>query len=368
MKTIAPDILKEKITSHYTILNPYLPALFFVSGFLFDILTLGRIDNILTIISHGTYLAFILAILLVILLDMEPPPDAKKFVRLFHEYKNEVLHFLLGALLNAFVIFYFKSSSFANSFLLLLIMSVLLLLNETALFKKQGPALKVAILKLSLISYFLYIVPTIAGETGIFIFFASLTCSSLVVAAVYYVLRKKNIAKKRINNHLLAPSISMLVLFILLYFLKVIPPVPLSLKHIGIYHNIEKSGGDYYLYQQTPKWKFWHKGDQIFDAKTGDRIFLFTKIFSPGGFKDNVFINFQFRNNKDTWKNTDRILLPIVGGREEGYRGYAYKRNYVPGSWRALIETENGLEIGRINFEVHLSEDSSEREFYKEIQ
>ncbi|MFC1523925.1 DUF2914 domain-containing protein [Thermodesulfobacteriota bacterium] len=75
---------------------------------------------------------------------------------------------------------------------------------------------------------------------------------------------------------------------------------------------------------------------------------------------------FKKKLNNDQWRTTDRIPMPIVGGREEGFRGYAYKRNYSQGNWRAMIETEERLEIGRIYFSVTLTDGSTERTMHQE--
>jgi hypothetical protein len=57
--------------------------------------------------------------------------------------------------------------------------------------------------------------------------------------------------------------------------------------------------------------------------------------------------------------SSDRIPLKIVGGRKEGFRGYGFKSNYEPGSWRAQVETNDGREIGRIYFDLELAGEQS---------
>ncbi|MFC1523924.1 hypothetical protein ACFL6N_03955 [Thermodesulfobacteriota bacterium] len=292
MTKFTPEI-SPALINRYQRLKPYLPALFFVSGFLFDILTIGRIDNIFNIISHGSYLGLILIILRNQILEKTPTPQAGRIVMLIYTYQNEALHFLLGALLNAFIIFYFKSGSFANSSLLLIILSVLLVVNELPLFKNQGPALKVALIIISLTSYFIYLIPVLIGTTGIRIFLLSLFCTALMIFLMWWYLSRQNVAKRTINLQLLVPACCVIFFFVLLYTLRIIPPVPLSLKHLGIYHEVEKTNGQYVLSRQTPSWKFWSRGDQDFQAQEGDRIFLFAKIFSPGGFRGRVYIHFQ---------------------------------------------------------------------------
>lgn len=135
------------------------------------------------------------------------------------------------------------------------------------------------------------------------------------------------------------------------YILKLTPPVPISLKDIGIYHKVEKINNEYVFTEDRPWWRFWHNGDQSFVAKPGDRIYVFAAIHSPTKFSDEVRIRFLYRDRRG-WTTSDLIPMKIVGGRSEGFRGVAYKSNYQKGDWRVQVETTDEREIGRIHFEV----------------
>lgn len=52
------------------------------------------------------------------------------------------------------------------------------------------------------------------------------------------------------------------------------------------------------------------------------------------------------------WSVSDVIPLQTMGGRPEGFRGFAKKARLQPGDWRVEVETEDGREIGRIHFTV----------------
>ena len=363
-----PDLaaLQESAKDHVQRIQPYLPAVFFAGGFVFDLFTLGRIDNIFNIISHGIYLALTLLVVILQINEVQPAEDAGALTRFFFKYKNEAAHFMLGALLNAFVIFYFKSGSFVNTFLLVILLFVLLVINEIDYFKKRGPAMKMVLFTISLSSFFIYLVPILFGKTGGGIFLISQACALIVILVVWWILLQYQVDLHRIRRNFLIPGCAVIFAFILLYAGRIIPPVPLSLKQIGIYHNIEPAAGKYKLYRLTPDWKFWARGDQHFKARSGDRIYLFTRIFAPGGFRDRLYLHFQVKNKKGEWVGTDRIPMRIVGGRNEGFRAYAYKQNYIEGEWRAMVKTAEDLEIGRINFEVEKTESSEERIFYTE--
>ena len=55
------------------------------------------------------------------------------------------------------------------------------------------------------------------------------------------------------------------------------------------------------------------------------------------------------------WALQDAIAINIVGGREQGFRGYGVKSNFQPGSWRVQVETTDGREIGRVYFDLELA-------------
>lgn len=66
------------------------------------------------------------------------------------------------------------------------------------------------------------------------------------------------------------------------------------------------------------------------------------------------------------WALQDTIAIKIVGGRDEGFRGYAFKTNYSFGEWKVQIETNDGREIGRIYFDVEIAP-QAERRFTGEL-
>src|SRR3990170_3621038 len=99
---------------------------FFAAGFVFDILTVGRIDSWWTIAQQAVYLGVIGFALAQMLLEEAAPPREGWWFR----WRGAVVHFLLGALLNLYAIFFFKSSSLLVSFSFLAFLVVLLIANE----------------------------------------------------------------------------------------------------------------------------------------------------------------------------------------------------------------------------------------------
>ena len=348
----------------------YLAAEFFFAGIIFDIITLKRIDQWLTIVQQGVFLTFTLALLILKTKDWQPPENWPKFGKKLWSYRLEALHFLFGSLLSAFTVFYFKSSSLVVSFGFLTILIALLIANELQKFRSLELSFKWALLSLCLLSYLSYLLPILFGFIGLTTFLASVVLTVAILAVVLHLFFKKiGSNQTKIKNKVVYPSVLVLSLFILAYWLQWIPPVPLSLKFVGIYHQVQKTPqGHYELHHQNPWWKFWHNGDQTFKAASGDKIYCYFRLFSPGGFNDEIRLHWLLKDPKRGWQSQDRIPIKVLGGRDEGFRGFGAKSNYTPGKWRVQVETTEGREIGRISFMVEPTSQSENRVFQIERQ
>jgi hypothetical protein len=168
-------------------------------------------------------------------------------------------------------------------------------------------------------------------------------------------------------HRVVGPALAVQAVLVALYFAHAIPPVPLSLKWIGIYHDVRTEGRETHLSHLRPSWKFWQHGDQEFLARPGDRIYCFARIFAPRHFKDGLKVRWAYRGSRG-WVPTDAIPLTISGGQEEGWRGIAYKQNYQPGDWEVNIETDDGRDVGRISFTVVEDPSTEPRTFHTDVR
>ena len=357
--------LKDSALNWHDRFETYLPAAFFAGGFLLDVVTLGEVDDTSNILIFSVYLSLATVVLALELLGINSIQTNKNWLSKGFEYREEAFHFFLGALLSAFTLFYFKSSSLASSFIFLLIMLAILLLNETSFFKSKGIIIRSILIMLALVSYFILTIPTLVGQANVFVF-ALCILSALGVCFLAFWLLKKRISNTQILlKNFFYPQVAVLIVFVLLYSFRVLPPVPLSIKSIGIFHDVIKANGQYLALTENPGWLFGKYGDVDFKAREGDKVYVATNIFSPAGFKGKVYLHFMLEG-ADGWMTSDRIPIRIWGGRQAGFRGYAYKENYTPGNWQVRVETDEGLEIGRINFEISPdTRDVKERTFRK---
>jgi len=156
----------------------------------------------------------------------------------------------------------------------------------------------------------------------------------------------------RARRQMLVPLGGVLIGFLVFYYLRLIPPVPLSIPFIGVYHAVEKTQDSYRLSHERPAWRIWHHGDQEFLAQPGDKVYVFFRIFSPTRFSDQVQLRWYWKDDPRGWALQDTIPIKILGGRAEGFRGYGFKSNYQPGEWKVQVETADGREIGRVYFQL----------------
>jgi hypothetical protein len=259
----------------------------------------------------------------------------------------------MGALLNLYAIFYFKSSSLLVSFGFLGLLVVVLLANELKRVKTLGLPFKFALLSLCLLSFFAYLLPILFGSIGLTMFLSSMFIGCVPLAAATWRIRAKRPEKFALaRRQILVPLGCVVVGFLFFYLFRLIPPVPLSIPFIGVYHQVDKTADGYRLSHERPMWRIWHNGDQKFLAQPGDRVYVYFRVFSPGRFADQVQVRWHWKDPARGWTLHDTIPIRIVGGREQGFRGYGFKSNYQPGEWKVQVETTDGREIGRVYFDL----------------
>jgi len=328
------------------------PAAFFIGGFLFDIVSLGRIDSGWNIAQQGLYLLFIASAISLETLERAGALSLSPRMRRAWDYHEFAVHFLLGSLLSVYTLFFFKSASNLTGYAFMLALAGLLVANEFSGVQKLGKALRFTLLGLCSISFFLFTIPVLVGTMGDWVFLGSLVVSLGLLVGVQKLVAQRHPLPGVLRRQVLVPVLSVHGVFALLYFLRAIPPVPLSVTYMGVFHKVVKQDGRYRLHYTRPWWKFWQSGDQSFAHRDGDAVYGFASIFSPTGFTEKIAVRWLKREDGRGWTTQDVIPVAIVGGREEGFRAYTYKKSVSPGRWRVQVETQDGREMGRLGFTV----------------
>jgi hypothetical protein len=353
--------LREKFLDYYRRNEVKVSATVFVGGFLFDLLTLGRIDDLFNLIQQALYLTLLGTLLLLeIKVNMGSftlSPRGKKF----WDYQDLVVHFLFGSLLSVYVIFYYTSASAITGTIFISLLVGFMFANEFPQFQKIGLPVRVILFSICLLSYFAFFYPILLGHVGVIPFWLGFITSAATFGLIYRANFK--VENELLKKHVLYPAIAVHAFFLIGYYTSLIPPVPVAVKKIGVYYNdVEKHDGHYYGHYQGNWYKFWQKGSQDFKARPGDKLTVLLSIFSPGRFEDKVFLKWYCDGELQ-----DSIPLSILGGRDEGFRGFGTKASYRPGDWKVVVETSDGREVGRISFAVENDTSTGEREFKTDV-
>jgi len=268
-----------------------------------------------------------------------------------------VIQFTFGALLSASLIFYWFSGSFSVSWPIILIIAILMASNDVLRHYYLKPLVQISVYFFILFSIGSLILPNILNsiDAGIFIL-AGLTSLILIIGYIL-ILSKYLISIKKLRFHLFF-TISIIFIFINgLYFLNIIPPIPLSLREAGVYHLVEQQAESYILIDE--KKTFWEKflSGSTIHIEAGQRIYIYSSIFAPANLKTTITHEWQFYNSEQRkWITKSMPSFSIIGGRNDGYRGYSFLTNPKSGKWRVLVQTKRGQVIGRINFRVEIIE------------
>lgn len=327
----------------------------FLCGFVVDNLTLTRVDQLFDNVILATYVFLaMVSLVLVYAATAEKFPDrANIFIR---KYAPLLTQYAFGGLLSGMLIFYGRSGSWFTSWPFLIIILGVIFGNETIKDRVRRLIFNLGILFFGIFSYVVLIVPVVTGAMGPWVFIGSGVIALLIMIVFIRILRL--LVPRFIEIHLrpLAFTIgTVFAVFNILYFTNVIPPIPLSLKDVGIYHGVVRyESGDYLLTYEKPEWwEFYRKSDAQFHYTFGDNIFCFASVFAPTRLRTDIYHRWE-RYDEDTkkWVLHGRLTYPISGGRGEGFRGYTLIRNYEEGTWRCTVETARGQVLGSEKFTI----------------
>ncbi|MBC7428175.1 MAG: DUF2914 domain-containing protein [Bacteriovorax sp.] len=237
-------------------------------------------------------------------------------------------------------------------------------MNELPFVKKSKKInLKVGLYSICLFSYFSIVYPLIFGFIGLVPFCFSVV-STLAILLVQLRFLRNIVPEPGVLFHaIFAPVVTVVVIFASFFFLGLIPPVPLSAKEQGIYHNLVKRDSHYYLYAEMNENSFWNFGKKTFHAEPGDKIYFYSQIFSPARISDKIIVHWFKKNSVGDWESMDKVPVAIKGGREEGFRAFTFKSNFDAGEWKIFVETSTGVEISRLYFDVVKVDKEASRTF-----
>lgn len=319
-----------------------------ILGAIFDWLTITKPDSLFGIISLSSYM--VIAGGCILLLNARSAREKES------PWLMILLQFCFGNLASGLLVLYSQSATLVGSWLFLLVLAGFLVGNEFA--RKRYAMLRAHLIGLYILlsAYVGFMVPILLKKVGTEIFLlGSVLSLALMVGYVALVFAS---APSRLKGDWKGAVIGVLItagVFNALYFLNFIPPVPLTLTEISIFHSVERTNEGYLVMGEARPHIYDIRAQLFprFNIKGGEGTYCFSSVYAPVGLTAPIYHRFeQYDEKASVWKTRSRIAFPISGGRDSGYRGYSFKSALEEGRWRCSVETENGALIGRKNFTV----------------
>ncbi len=345
--------IKSKLESFLDNNRKYVMPIAVIGGFIVDIFTLNRIDQVFDNSILITHL-LIVGVCMVFLFAKDT-----KYDKIFKSSKYESIYetlmlFSFGGLFSGFVIFYTRSGSLLSAWPFVLAMLFLMLGTEFYKSFYKRITFQIVLYFIALFTHLIFFIPLIVKDVGAFWFLVSGGISIILINIYFGFLASINVEKyKSIRKNLIKYIFIVFGLFNFLYFTNIIPPVPLSLKFKAVYHSVQPTDSGYLVTYESPAQISLRKRSHIYHWDGVSPVYVFTSVFSPIGFQTEIHHVWKFFDpNIGRWVTRSTIPLTIKGGRAEGYRGFSYKTNLQSGKWRVVVENKRGQALGYMNFTI----------------
>ncbi len=346
---------KELVESLIHKYERYVAPFTFIGGFLIDTILLRRID---LWFDHLILLGYLLiaGFSIVALNAYEAGRIRFRHFESIAPLLPVIMQFVFGGLFSFFLIFYTKSGTVSASWLFLLVLITIFLGNERFRKRYERLVFQLSIYFIVLFSYSIFAVPLIIRKMGAGIFVISGAVSLVLIGAFIFALSL--LLSKQVRESFCALLISIggiFLVFNILYFTNIIPPIPLAIKEIGVYHSVRRFSSDTYevRYEKALWFMPFETTSHTYHWKKGEAVYVYSAVFAPAKLNIPILHRWaRFDEKQQKWIELESIKFSIYGGRDGGYRGYSYKTVVEPGKWRVDVITERGQVLGRQSFSI----------------
>ena len=327
------------------------PALF-LSGFIFDLFTLNQVDQFfdnMILLGHLTIITVSIWLIHLGKRDQVFSNIVEKMI-IFAPF---TLVFSFGGVLSGYVIFYTKSASLFANWPFLFILYLLFISSEFIFNRYQQTLFQVGMWFAATLSFTIFFVPVIIKSVGPWVFLLSNLVSIVIGWLFIHILIKAYNPTRDYLAIVKAMFVFISLGFIGLYFLNVIPPIPLSMKESGMYHLIERTEGNTLVgYKQDVSWFRDLSPREEVSITPGSRIYGYTSIYAPSDIRIALEHVWEKKVASGSWQEFTRSSFVLDGGRQNGFRWYSFI-SPTEGSWRIRTLTMHGQEVGQTQFEVN---------------
>lgn len=341
---------------------------FLLAGFVLDVVTFKTLEIQTALILLGVHLLICAG---AIVLLTKAKTYAGEELPVLLRYPALVAPFFMqlsfGALLSAAFIFYSFSGVISVSWPLIGMFLLLMISNE--IYKQAYLQTRVQLLMffIVLFSTLSIALPFLLTSISSIIYFSSLALAAALVYGFFLVL-------KNIHQHIQTAfsflNISIAVIICLasaLYIANLVPPIPLTVRDSGIYHELKRVDANYEVQEQKQSWLQKLIPGRTIYIEQGRSLYVFTAIYAPDDLNTAVVHHWQwFDPATEEWRTMSKPSFSLRGGRQNGFRGYSVLTNLREGKWQVFVETTRGQVMGKKNFTLEFIDPKEEEREYIE--
>lgn len=329
-------------------------TIIFVLGFLTDSFLLPDVERWETKYLGLSYLV-ILSLAIILREWVVSRNTASRLEQKLYSVLTFGVAFFSGSAMSFIFVYAMRSAAFAVSWPLFIILLLIMAANEYISTHNYRFTLDVGVLFVGLVFYAIFNVPIVLGKVNDVVFLMSVAVAVVVSLAYVWILKHTSEAAERETARGYALAMGIPLFVGMLYFLNVIPAVPLSLKGSGIYHSVERLENGEYVGWQEKDGRFFakYRRDTYHLTDTDAGIYFFSSVSAPAEVSAPITHVWEYYDTeKRAWITTTTVSFDLTGGRGEGYRAYSKKENVFPGMWRVTVKVDNNRIVGRQRFYI----------------
>ncbi|MCF7843373.1 DUF2914 domain-containing protein [Candidatus Gracilibacteria bacterium] len=341
----------DKYSAHTT-------TIIFIAGFIFDMIILPDIDHPITRYIGLAHLCTV-AFLIMFREWMVSRNTASSFEQKVYSFSSFGIALSSGAALSFILIYAIRSAALSVSWPLFLILLICIVANELVSSHAFRFTLDVGVLLTATLFFTIFNVPVLVKTQNDNTFLLSIVIAICISLLYLFLLQFTSESAKNEASRTYALAIGIPMFVGMLYILNVIPAVPLSLKHSGIYHNIVRSNNGEFIAQEekiSPSFfnKFSYFATPVYYMTPYDTgVYFFSAVGAPAELTAPItHVWEQYDEATKKWIPRTTVSFTLEGGRDNGYRAYSVKENIPEGLWRVNVKVDSNRIVGRVKFLV----------------
>lgn len=329
-------------------------TLLFIGGFVFDLIILPEAGHVATMVLGLVYLSIVAAAIALREWVISRNTASKREQKLFSTLTFIIAYFS-GSALSFVCVYAIRSAALSVSWPLLLILLLCVLANELVSSHHFRFTLDVGVFLVAMLFFIVFNLPVIFKVQNDAIFLLSAVIAIVVSLLYLFLLQFTSESASEEVSRLYALGVGIPMFIGMLYFLNVIPAVPLSLAHSGVYHAVSRSEDGVFTGKQEIDTRFFSSiRTPVYHVGNSDAgVYFFSAVSAPAEVSAPISHVWEYYDPVlHKWIPGATISFTLSGGRENGYRAYSQKESITEGLWRVTVKVDSKRIVGRVKFYV----------------